>query len=96
MTFEEIVEYALSEEEPIAPTTSTPKRLASDRRPTLTHREGEVAALVARGSTNRQIAQELSISEHTVANHVAKSLRKLEFDSRSQLTAWVVERRMPP
>jgi DNA-binding CsgD family transcriptional regulator len=62
----------------------------------LTRREGEVAVLVARGLTNRQIATELSISEHTVANHVAKTRRKLELDSRSQIIAWVIERRTPP
>jgi DNA-binding NarL/FixJ family response regulator len=62
----------------------------------LTRREGEVAVLVARGLTNRQIASELSTSEHTVANHVARILRKLEFDSRSQITAWVIQQRTLP
>src|SRR5215217_2115339 len=71
-------------------------RSISTRSPPLTRREQQVAALVARGPTNRQIATELSISEHTVANHVAKLLRKLGLDSRSQITAWVIERRTPP
>jgi serine/threonine-protein kinase PknK len=51
---------------------------------------------VARGLTNRQIATELSISEHTVANYIAKVLKKLGSSSRSQITAWVAERRTPP
>ena len=68
MVFEEAVEYALAEDQPAA--SPTPP----DRRPTaLTNREWEVSALVARGLTNRQIATELSISEHTVATHVGRS-----------------------
>ncbi len=59
---------------------------------TLTPREEEVAVLVSRGLTNRQIASELSISEHTVATHVAKILKKLGLTSRSRLSAWVAER----
>jgi DNA-binding NarL/FixJ family response regulator len=54
-------------------------------------------ALVARGLTNRQIAQELSISERTAGNHVAKILRKLELRSRAQIGRWAADRqlRMP-
>ncbi len=43
----------------------------------LTHRQEEIARLVAQGLTNRQIASKLSISEHTVATHVAKILEEL-------------------
>jgi DNA-binding CsgD family transcriptional regulator len=55
-----------------------------------------VADLVARGLTNRQVASELSISEYTVANHLAKIRGKLRLHSRSQLTAWVMEQRLHP
>jgi len=44
-----------------------------------------VALLVGRRLTNRQIAQELSIPEHTVANHVRKILKKLGLRSRAQI-----------
>jgi non-specific serine/threonine protein kinase len=54
---------------------------------TLTRREQEVALLVARGLTNRQIALDLSISEHTVANHVRKILKKLGLRSRAQISS---------
>ena len=47
-----------------------------------------MAALVARGLTNRQIAAALSIAEQTVSTHVANSLGKLGFPRRTQLTAW--------
>ena len=53
----------------------------------LTRREREVASLVARGLTNRQISTELSISERTAANHVAKILHKLGLHSRAQIAA---------
>jgi hypothetical protein len=49
-----------------------------------------VAQLVARGMTNRQIAQELVIAASTVERHVANILRKLDIRSRSQLAVWSV------
>jgi DNA-binding NarL/FixJ family response regulator len=56
---------------------------------TLTPREREIAALVARGMTNRTIAGELFISPATVARHVANILAKLGFESRTQIAAWI-------
>jgi DNA-binding NarL/FixJ family response regulator len=58
----------------------------------LTGREQEIALLVARGLSNRQIAQELSISERTVENHIAKILKKLGFTSRARIATWVAQR----
>ena len=58
----------------------------------LTQRERQVACLVTRGCSNRQIALELVVSERTVDTHVSHILRKLELSSRSQIAAWVVER----
>lgn len=60
----------------------------------LSPRELEVAALVARGMTNRQIANELIITEGTAANHVKHILARLTLDSRVQIAAWAVERRL--
>ncbi|HWO74009.1 MAG TPA: tetratricopeptide repeat protein, partial [Dehalococcoidia bacterium] len=57
----------------------------------LTGREAEVAALVARGLTNRRIAEILVLSSRTVETHVANAMAKLGLDSRSQLAAWAVE-----
>jgi non-specific serine/threonine protein kinase len=50
-----------------------------------------VAALVARGLTNRQIAEELVIAERTAGTHVANILNKLGFTARAQIAAWAVE-----
>jgi non-specific serine/threonine protein kinase len=58
----------------------------------LTKREREVAALVALGKSNREIAQALLVSEYTVASHVSNILSKLEFSSRTQIVSWAIEK----
>jgi DNA-binding CsgD family transcriptional regulator len=55
----------------------------------LTRREREVAGLVAAGKTNREIAQELYLSERTAQNHVQHVLTKLGLSNRSQIASWV-------
>jgi predicted ATPase/DNA-binding CsgD family transcriptional regulator/Tfp pilus assembly protein PilF len=96
MTEEQAVEYALSEvEEQDAPTLhAAPEQQQPQDEPAkrLTAREQEVALLVGRGLTNRQIAQELSISERTVENHIGKILKKQGFSSRARIAAWVAQR----
>ena len=62
---------------------------------TLTPREREIAALIARGLSNRAIADELVISQATVARHVANMLTKLGFSSRAQVAACGVARQRP-
>jgi DNA-binding CsgD family transcriptional regulator len=54
----------------------------------LTRREREIAELVGRGLTNRQIADLLHIAERTAENHVQHILTKLGFHNRSQIAAW--------
>jgi DNA-binding NarL/FixJ family response regulator len=55
----------------------------------LTAREMEVAGLVARGLDNRAIAGRLGVSRNTVAQHVRRSLSKLNLANRAQLAVWV-------
>ncbi len=62
----------------------------------LTEREREVLALVARGYTNKQIADTLSISEKTARNHVSHILEKLGLSRRSEAAAFAVEHRLVP
>jgi non-specific serine/threonine protein kinase len=57
----------------------------------LSEREREVAALVARGLTNKQIADVLVIAPGTAGNHVLHILNKLGLHSRAQIAAWAVE-----
>ncbi len=58
----------------------------------LTRREREVAALVAKGRSNREIADHFVLSERTVETHVSRILTKLQLTSRTQLAAWVLAR----
>ncbi|MFB9623491.1 LuxR C-terminal-related transcriptional regulator [Nonomuraea helvata] len=57
----------------------------------LTAREQEIAVLLARGLSNRGIAQELVITSATVARHIANIMEKLDFDSRAQIAVWAAE-----
>jgi DNA-binding NarL/FixJ family response regulator len=92
MSLEDAADYALSEWAARATATvaQDPSTYA-EAMGGLTPREREVAALVARGLTNRRVSAELSISERTAANHVAKILRKLGLSSRTQIASWAAQ-----
>ncbi|WP_067899545.1 protein kinase domain-containing protein [Nocardia vaccinii] len=66
----------------------------ADRTTALTKREWQVAELVARGMTNKQIAAKLVISQRTAQGHVEHILTKLGYTSRAQIAAWIVELNM--
>jgi DNA-binding NarL/FixJ family response regulator len=57
----------------------------------LTAREVEVLALVATGKTNRAIADDLFVTESTIARHVSNIFTKLGLSSRSAATAYAYE-----
>ena len=88
MSLAEAVSYALADG-PEEVWRSGPRR-------TLTRRELEVTALVARGLTNRGIAGRLHLSVRTVDTHVDHVLTKLGFSNRAQLVAWAYESGMAP
>jgi DNA-binding CsgD family transcriptional regulator len=97
MPRERAIEYALVEVEVqdaptlvVVPEQQPPP--ADELTERLTHREQEIAFFVARGLTNRQIAQELSISERTVEKHIGKILKKQGFSSRARIATWVAHR----
>jgi non-specific serine/threonine protein kinase len=92
------LEHAVAEALDLAASTSTalahtpaPRAVpvAHNRRGPLTRRQEEVAALVAQGLSNRQIAGRLVITERTAENHVGHLLRKLGFRSRAQIGTWL-------
>ena len=56
----------------------------------LTPRQREVAALIAQGMTNRQIAERLTITEHSAETHVERIRDRLGFRTRSQIAVWFV------
>ena len=69
-----------------------PREVARQASGGLTPREREVAALIARGKTSREIAELLVVSERTAEVHVSNILGKLGFTSRAQIAAWAVEK----
>jgi DNA-binding NarL/FixJ family response regulator len=97
MTREQAIDYAfglavhpqqvVSSAPPLSPRQATKQEFGG-----LTPRERQVAALVAQGKSNREIADELVLSERTVENHVGNILSKLDFGSRAQIAAWAVEK----
>lgn len=66
------------------------KRTQTTRNP-LSPREQEVLEWVAKGVTNREIAEALGISEFTVKNHLKNILQKLHLENRVQLTSYAYE-----
>jgi DNA-binding NarL/FixJ family response regulator len=62
--------------------------------PRLTERELEVLKLVAKGMNNRDIGQELFISENTVKNHVRNILEKLHLHSRMEAVVYAVREKL--
>jgi DNA-binding NarL/FixJ family response regulator len=64
--------------------------------PLLTDREVEVLRLVARGRANREIADELVISENTVKNHVRNILEKLHLHSRVEAAVYAHRQHLLP
>lgn len=60
----------------------------------LTPREREILLAVARGQKNREVAESLGLSEHTVKNHLKNILQKLHLGNRVQLTKYAYEHGM--
>ncbi|MFJ3640234.1 ATP-binding protein [Streptomyces sp. NPDC090108] len=83
---EQLVAFALSDEDMPPDLPARPRPSGSDG---LTRREREVATLIAKGMTNREIAQDLVISKRTADAHVEHILAKLGFSSRSQIAALI-------
>jgi non-specific serine/threonine protein kinase len=83
MPLDEAVAYAL--EDSRSGLGRTPSRAPGEM---FTPREREVVALLARGLTNRQVAEELVITEGTAENYVQRVLGKLGFNNRAQVAGW--------
>lgn len=81
MTADEAVALALGRN---VPARSEP----SPRPGGLTGREVQIVLAIARGLTNRQIAEKLEISERTVDAHVQNVRNKLGMERRAQIAAW--------
>jgi len=62
--------------------------------PVISEREGEVLGLIARGHTNKEIAQKLFIAENTTKVHVSNILMKLELRNRQQAAAYATAHKL--
>jgi DNA-binding NarL/FixJ family response regulator len=74
------------------PSRMSSRRAEAARFGGLSVREREVAVLIARGLTNREIADELVVGERTIETHVSNILGKLELGSRREVARWAAER----
>ena len=89
---EKVIENALAPMEAVPLKINGMEKLtAANHAGLLTPREREVAALIAQGRTNREIASVLAIAARTVDTHVEHILNKLGFNARTQIAAWAVE-----
>jgi DNA-binding CsgD family transcriptional regulator len=85
-SFEQAVAYA---QDVMRKATATQK--AWNKLDELTVREREVAAMVAQGKSNGEIAAELVVSKRTVETHIGKILSKLGVTNRAQIMRWAIE-----
>ncbi|SNR96988.1 Predicted ATPase [Haloechinothrix alba] len=90
LSFDEAVSYALGDTMSAhAPHEQPPSATV------LTRREHEIAALVAQGLTNKEIADKLVISRRTADSHVEHILRKLGFRTRTRIATWLSQMESP-
>jgi DNA-binding CsgD family transcriptional regulator len=95
MSMEQAIRYALTTE----PARGRPVEAALAGREdvaSLSAREVDVVRLIARGLTNRQIAEALVVTRGTAANYVHRVLTKLDLATRAQVAAWAVSRGLGP
>ncbi len=69
-----------------------PDRPLSDEPMILSERELDIVRLIADGWSNRQIADHLFLSPHTVKNHVYNILKKLRVQRRLEAVKWAAEK----
>ena len=70
--------------------TGTIPEMATEENTTLSIREKEIIICVVKGQTNKEIAEELFISTHTVISHRRNIARKLEIHSTAGLTIYAI------
>ncbi len=84
MILQEVIDCAMSE--------PTRNRTSKEEFGGLTTREREVAALIAQGKSNREIAKAMTVGAKTIETYVTRILNKLGFDSRVQIATWAIEK----
>lgn len=74
--------------------SKTTRQMEKEKYRGLSPREREVAVLIADGKSNREIAEEMSVTPKTVETYVTRILNKLGFDSRVQIATWALDKRL--
>jgi non-specific serine/threonine protein kinase len=91
MTREEAIAYALATDDAASPLGNGTHAGSPSVAMPLTSREREVAVLIARGLSNREIARALVVTPRTADTHVMNIFTKLGLHTRAQVAAWAVE-----
>jgi DNA-binding CsgD family transcriptional regulator/tetratricopeptide (TPR) repeat protein len=91
MSIDQALELAFAATQTPPPQPGGPPEGPTQRVTELSPREQQVAALLAEGLTNRQIAERLTVTERTVAAHIEHILDKLGFASRHQVATWAAD-----
>ena len=86
MSLKQLVSWVSNETESFSPDMTLKEKYGG-----LTAREREAAVLIAQGKSNREIAEEMTISIKTVETYVTRILKKLGFESRVQIATWAIE-----
>ena len=60
----------------------------------LTNREQEILVLIAQGKLNKEIADELNITERTVKNHISNMFKKLDVYDRTQAAVYAIKNKL--
>jgi DNA-binding CsgD family transcriptional regulator/Tfp pilus assembly protein PilF len=95
---ESLHQHFLQHAQALFPRTRQPSLLRRTKKTLggLTQRERAVAALIAQGKSNREIADALVVAPHTIETHVSSILSKLGFTSRTQIAVWAKEKGLSP
>jgi non-specific serine/threonine protein kinase len=96
LTFEQAIDLGLASDDSARSVTGRATGVRGQAVPgALSAREVEVARLVARGLTNREIADALVLQPSTVGNHLQRIYARLGLAGRAQLATWVAEHDRP-
>jgi DNA-binding CsgD family transcriptional regulator len=93
-SLEDALAYALGEK--ATPPAAVREPAVPEAMGVLTKREQQVASLVARGLSNKEIAADLVISQRTAEAHVENILMKLGYTSRTQVVTWLTRHQGRP
>ncbi len=93
MPIEEAIAIAQVIATPSEKAASTPpvNRADGEELGGFTHREREIAVLIAQSKSNSEIAEALVITKRTVETHISNILSKQGFTSRGQIAVWAIK-----